>query len=91
MQKRILLIVLWFAVGFITMVFAWILDMRNKPFNKDYFDTGIFSSSVLVLVSGFVAPFALCIAYITEKKLDLKYKFTELIYKISNFKIKKDK
>lgn len=33
----IFLVVTWFLVGFISLVASWILDLRGKPYDPNYF------------------------------------------------------
>lgn len=79
-------ILLWFAVGFASIVFAWILDMRGQEYDEDYFkQSGIFITALIMTMFGFISPVIVLITAIEDKRI-----FTKFIYKIANIGMKSD-
>ena len=73
-------ILLWFAVGFASIVFAWVLDMRGKEYDEDYFkQSGMFITALIMTMFGFISPIIVLITAIEDKRI-----FTKFIYKIAN-------
>lgn len=80
----ILLIISWLVVGFISMVFTWLCDMRGAEFNKNYFDKDCIMLSFFILIWGYASLIILCCILISKH-----INFTKLIYKIANIGVKK--
>lgn len=80
----IIFIISWFVVGFMSMAYCWILDMRGKEFDPGYFDNGNIALSVFLFCFGYISVLILISFEMNEKKL-----FTRLIYKIANIGIPK--
>ena len=78
----ILFLISWFLVGFLSIVFACIKDMRGKEFDPNYFNEGI--GVVLFLIAfGYISVIIVIFCYIYEENY-----FTKLIYKIANIGVK---
>lgn len=83
---KVIFITTWFGFGFITMIAMWISDMRNKEFDKNYFNAeGIFLS-LLTWAFGYITLVVSIGIYCHNHK-----PFTKLIYKIANIGVKKSK
>lgn len=83
---EILFVSTWFVSGFITMFSMWIIDMRNKEFDENYFSAEWMFFSLLVLILGYASLIGLIITYCYTHK-----PFTKLIYKIANIGTKSSK
>lgn len=80
---KIIFISTWFGIGFLIMFCVWISDMRNKEFDKNYFDIlGIFFS-LLILLFGYISLVIATFIYCYNNR-----PFTKLVYKIANIGIK---
>ena len=85
----IFLVVTWFLVGFISLVASWILDLRGKPYDPDYFKgEGTFFACFLMIVMGYFTLLIVFFFYLPEK-LNFRFSFTEFIYKLANTGISK--
>lgn len=79
-------ILLWFAIGFASVVAIWILDMRGKEYDESYFEQGgMLMTALIMTIFGFISPIIVLIVVTEDKKY-----FTKLIYKIANFGVKPD-
>ena len=81
-------IISWFVIGFISMIFMHLWDMRGEEYDEDYFDeTCIFISFVVILL-GYISLIFMIFASIYIK-LKGKKLITKLLYKIANIGVKK--
>ena len=77
------LLLLWFIIGFLSVVSVWILDMRGKEYNKSYFkQDGMFLTVLIMTIFGFFSPFIVLFVYLENKEY-----FVEFIYYIANIGI----
>jgi len=81
----ILFIILWFAVGFISMVSLWIIFMRGVEFDENFFDKECVHMSFASLLLGLISPIVIFLAFAYEEK-----SFTRFIYKVANIGVKKE-
>ncbi len=80
-------VISWFLVGFFTLLYIWIDDMRGQEFDPYYFEQeGAIFISLLMIVLGYISPIICFLIYISEYD---KKPFTKLIYKLCNIGIKK--
>ena len=84
-MSLLILVLSWFAIGFICMFIMWISEMRGKEFNPDFFDEeGTAFVSLMLFLCGYISLILILSFYIEEKNI-----FTKLVYKIANIGIKK--
>ena len=86
MDRKIILMVTWFIVGFLVMFGLWIYDMRGEEFDKKYFGESTILCSLLTLVGGYISLIIVCIVYCYDNR-----PFTKFIYKIANIGVNNQK
>ena len=73
------ILISWFVIGFISMISIWIVDMRGKSYDENYFNEDNVYCSFVVFLLGYISVFVICLTISSEKKF-----FTKLIYKVAN-------
>lgn len=81
----IIVLTIWFGMGFLTMIALYIKDMRGQPFNEDYFkNQDNLCGSLSCILLGPISVIIVLGVFWIEHKL-----FTKFVYKIANIGIKK--
>ena len=78
-------IISWFVAGLISIIIVWILELRGKEFDENYFSREHVIVSLVMIIFGYMS-FVIIYAALTQDK---KY-FTRFIHKIANIGIKKE-
>ena len=78
-------IISWFVAGLISIIIVWILELRGKEFDENYFSREHVIVSLVMIIFGYMS-FVIIYAALTQDK---KY-FTRFIYKIANIGIKNE-
>ena len=81
MDPFITIMISWYAVGLISTILLFAVDLRGKPYNENYFNDKFFPT-LFVIACGYISLIFVICAY------NYKYKFLQkFIYKISNIGI----
>lgn len=78
-------IISWFVAGLISIIIVWILELRGKEFDENYFSREHVIVSLVMIIFGYMS-FVIIYAALTQDK---KY-FTRFIHKIANIGIKNE-
>ena len=78
-------------VGFMTIIFIIVHDMRGVEFEPKYFDVETIFAMLIVFVCGYLSPLLVWMAWLSETRetRKRKYRITRLLYKLSNIGIKR--
>lgn len=81
MDTFIMVMISWFVVGLISVILAFAIDLRGKPYNENYFNDKL-GITLLVFMCGYISVIFVILAYNDKKKF-----LQKLIYKIVNIGI----
>ena len=83
----IIFLITWFLSGILSFIFACVVDMRNKEYDKNYFnDAESVIIALFILFAGYVSIVVVFINYLFFVK---NWSFTRLMYNIANIGVKK--
>ena len=88
----IFFIALWIMIGFISIVFAYVYDVRGEEYNPNYLD-GEMKYIILFSLGGCMTLIITIVAFISVWIDEHKPKsrlFTKFIYWLANIGVKKD-
>ena len=77
-------IIIWFAIGFVGMIYMHLSDMRGEEFDENYFDKECVLISFVAVLFGCFLPIIFWVIWCSENK-----PFTKLLYKIANVGLNK--
>lgn len=78
-MNEIQFVISWFIVGLLSVITIWIMELRGKDYNENYFDKEHIIVSIIMILFGYMS-FVIIYAALTQDK---KY-FTRFIYRIAN-------
>lgn len=88
MDTCVAIMISWFVVGLISVIFAYVIDLRGEEYDENYFNDK-FGITLFVFVCGYLSVILVIFAYNNKKKF-----LQKLIYRIANIgidtKTKKD-